>query len=292
MPDPEKNARRLPGLIEALPESLAEALEAESERTGKTPETLALETLQRGLRSGDAPDGERNVYLSAPINALLEGIYRQPSSMAQLKRRGDFGLGTFNDLDGEMTLLDGTVYQMRSDGSVSTPDDETRTPFACVAFFRPDTSEEFNAPKGSFAPREFEELLLRLIPSENMLYCLRVDGEFELVKTRSVPRQEFYRPLVEVTAEQPVFEFENLRGTLVGFYAPPFMQSLLAPGVHLHFLSEDRTKGGHLLSCRPRKVRVGMQHAPRLTLELPMTLDFLTASFTRPVEADLRKAER
>jgi acetolactate decarboxylase len=281
----EKTGRR----VLELPESLSAALEAESRRAGRDPEALALEALRRGL---GLPGAERTVYLSAPVNALLEGIYRQSTSLAELKRQGDFGLGTFNDLDGELTLLDGVVYQIRGDGSVSTPDDQTRTPFACVSFFTPDTTEDFAAPNGSFDAREFEDLLLRLIPSENMLYCLRVDGEFETVKTRSVPRQESYRPLVEVTAEQPVFEFEDLRGTLVGFYAPAFMQSLVVPGVHLHFLSEDRTKGGHLLACRPRQARVGVQHAPRLTLGLPMTLDFLTASFTRPVEADLQKAER
>lgn len=269
-----------------LPAALAAELASASRRTGLSIPALATQGLRRGLASGPQA---RTVFLSAPVNALLEGIYRENTTVAELKQHGDFGLGTFNDLDGEMTMLDGVVYQIRGDGRVYPVADDTATPFACVAFYAPDTVEDIDAP---LSERAFNELLLRLVPSENMLYCLRVDAAFEYVKVRSVPKQENYRPLVEVTAEQPVFEYETLSGTLVGFYVPEFLQSLNVPGIHLHFLSDDKTKGGHLLACRTRTARIGVQHAPRLTLGLPMTLDFLTTAFTRPLAQDLRTAER
>jgi acetolactate decarboxylase len=112
------------------------------------------------------------------------------------------------------------------------------------------------------------------------------------VKVRSVPKQENYRPLVEVAQEQPVFTFTEIEGTLAGFYTPGFLGSVSVPGLHLHFLSKDRHHGGHLLECRPGRVDAGVQMLPTLELSLPMSLDYLTRDFERDTEADLDQAER
>ena len=81
---------------------------------------------------------DSRLYLSAPVNAIVEGIYEEHVPFSEIKRHGDFGLGTFDLLDGEMVMLDGRVWQMRADGSVSEVGDEAQTPFACVTFFRPE----------------------------------------------------------------------------------------------------------------------------------------------------------
>jgi acetolactate decarboxylase len=228
------------------------------------------------------------VYLSAPINALVEGIYVENTTMAELRRHGDFGLGTVNFLDGEMVILDGCVYQIRSDGHVYGVRDDEQSPFACVTFFNPDTVDDLENSDGS---KGFYDLLNNLIPSENMLYAIRIDGTFTHVRTRVVPRSENYTPLVEATKNQPVFDFHDVGGCLAGFYTPRFMESLNAPGYHIHFLSEDRQHGGHLIECVPGKVRIGIQHVPKLDVGLPITLDYLTTDLTRDVGKDLDKAE-
>ena len=228
------------------------------------------------------------LYVSAPVNALVEGLYREDTTIADILARGDFGLGTFNDLDGEMVVLDGQVYQLRSDGIAYAVTSDTRTPFACVTFFRPYSEEEIDQPL------DYPGLLAlfdRLLPSKNMLYALRLQGLFDYVRTRSVPRQDSYRPLVEVAREQPEFEFEHIEGTLVGFWTPNFMQSIAVPGYHLHFLTADKRHGGHLLECRPRHIRISLQHIARLELGLPLTLDYLTADLGRDASQDLREAE-
>jgi acetolactate decarboxylase len=107
-----------------------------------------------------------------------------------------------------------------------------------------------------------------------------------------VPRQHNYRPLVEVAQEQPVYQFEQVEGTLAGFFTPSFMASLNVPGLHLHFLSTDFVHGGHVLECIPRDVRVGIQFISKLELSLPMTLDYLTWDFRRNITQDLNKAEK
>ena len=229
------------------------------------------------------------LYLCSPVNAIVEGLYEQKIAFNELLQHGDFGLGTFDQLDGEMVLLDGEVFQIDSAGAVHRIGREAMTPFACVTFFRA-VSEDDVAESLSWDA--FQLRLDALMPSRNIFYAFRIDGKFDLIRARSVPRTENYRPLVDAAGTQSTFEFRQVRGTLAGFYTPAFMSSLNVPGIHLHFLSEDRTRGGHLLECRPAGVKVGVQFLSRLELSLPMSLDYLTLQFQRDVAADLHKAER
>ncbi len=269
----------------SLPVDVMDGLARVAERTGSTTADLVESAVRRfisGSQEGNA------VYLSAPINALVEGLLVENTTMGEIKEHGDFGLGTFNFLDGEMLLLDGQVYQVRSDGEVYRVADDEKSPFACVTFFRADTLEDVG---GAVKQEDFFAFLDRLIPSPNMLYAIRIDGLFSHVKTRAVPRSENYRPLVEATKEQPVFDFYASRGSIGGFYTPRFMESFHAPGYHLHFLTEDRRHGGHLIACGMTHARIGIQHVPRLDVGLPVTFDYLTADLARDVGKDLDKAE-
>jgi acetolactate decarboxylase len=78
------------------------------------------------------------VYQTSTMAALLDGIYDGDVTIAELLTHGDFGLGTFNHLDGEMVVLDGSCYHLRSDGSATTASPQDKTPFAAVLWFRPD----------------------------------------------------------------------------------------------------------------------------------------------------------
>ncbi len=239
------------------------------------------------------------VYLCAPVNALVEGIYEEHIPLSQVREHGDFGLGTFDDLDGEMVMLDGHVYQIAGDGLVREVLEPATTPFACVTFYAPISHDELTCEPaaarqaGDGLPyADFQDWLLSLLPSPNLFYALRIEGRFAEVHVRSVPKQESYRPLVEVAREQPEFTFRDAEGTLAGFYSPAFLESLNVPGLHLHFLSTDRRSGGHLLSCRPLQVRAGVQFIRTLELALPLSLDYLTWDFQRDTGADLEQAER
>ena len=166
------------------------------------------------------------IYFCSPINALVEGIYEEKISFTDIKKQGDFGLGTFDHLDGEMVMLDGNIYQMTADGKVNKADENTLTPFSCVTFYRPLT-EEFLEESLSY--QAFLAWLENLLPSRNIFYALRIEGYFEHVKVRSVPKSENYKPLVEVAQTQPEFEFSQIRGTLAGFYTPVSYTHLTLP---------------------------------------------------------------
>lgn len=234
-------------------------------------------------------DRNNRLYLCAPINALVEGIYEEKIPLREIKRYGDFGLGTFDDLDGEMVMLDGAVYQIPADGRVERVSDDALTPFAAVTFYEPLSHDASSEPMLYPA---FLDWLGRLLPSPNLFYALRIQGTFSRMKTRSVPKQECYRPLVEVTAHQPVFNLGNISGTLAGFFTPSFMSSVSVPGLHLHFLSDDLVQGGHLLECDTLSIEVGVQILDRLELALPKSLEYLTWDFQRDIRQDLNRAEK
>ncbi len=229
------------------------------------------------------------VFISAPLSALVEGIYRADTTIGHLREKGNLGIGTFNDLDGEMVLLDGKVYCLRPQGEAEVIPDDIRTPFALATQFEGDTHERFEQP---IAEAAFEHAVLDLIPSPNLMYAIRIDGRFSHVRARSVPKQSNYLPLVEIAKLQTVFEFQDVEGTIIGFYTPSFLSGVHMAGLHLHFITADRKRGGHLLGAAPNGVTLALQHAPAIELGLPMTLDFLTMSQTRDVEADLDKVER
>lgn len=229
------------------------------------------------------------LYLCAPVNAIVEGIYEEHIPFSEIKRHGDFGLGTFDMLDGEMVMLDGRIFQMTADGCVQEVGDDMLTPFACVTFFQPERYLELNDEMS------YDDLLNRLqvdLPSPNIFYAFRITGEFAHMKVRSVPKSECYIPLVEIAKEQPIFEFSDIRGTLAGFYTPDFMASVSVPGMHLHFLSDDLAHVGHLLSCRPRRARIEIQPIHTVELALPTTPYYLGWNFRRDVTSDLEKAEK
>lgn len=187
------------------------------------------------------------IYQVATLEALMEGQYDGLTPYARLQRRGDFGLGTFHQLDGEMVAVAGQFYQIRSDGLAYPVKGTTKTPFADVTFF---DAEESAQLMGAHSYQQLSDYLLEKLIDEDRYYALKIEGTFQYLKTRSVPKQvKPYPTLPEVIAEQLVFTYEALEGTMVGFYMPATAQDISTTGFHFHFISQDRTKGGHVLDC-------------------------------------------
>jgi acetolactate decarboxylase len=222
------------------------------------------------------------------IDALLQGIYDGTYPINELPNLGDVGIGTFDALDGEMIMLNDTVFQVVSTGEVKIPESDMLTPFAAVSGWQTDTS--FTIKKGTF--ESLKSNFDSYFPTRNIFYAVKINGLFSHVKTRSVPRQEKpYRPLAEVTAKQPEFEFNNIRGTIVGFYCPPYATGINVTGLHLHFLSSDRKGGGHLLECQLEEGTLELCYLFDFKLILPEGGDFYGGDFTVDRTDDLEKAE-
>ncbi|MFZ4778870.1 MAG: acetolactate decarboxylase [Terrimicrobiaceae bacterium] len=242
--------------------------------------------------AGCAASREAKVTQFSTIDALMAGVYDGDFSCAQVARSGNLGLGTFDKLDGEMVVLDGRVYQVKSDGKVYRPTGALHTPFAAVTRFR---KNQESRTGNILTLAELQKVLDRLCPSQNGIYAIRIDGEFPAVKTRSVTAQKKpYRELVEVTKEQSVFALGPVKGTLVGFRFPAYFKGLNVPGYHLHFLANDRRSGGHVLDLTMAAgATVETSHCTRFDMFLPGSVGaFSRANLTRDRSEEVKKVER
>jgi acetolactate decarboxylase len=245
------------------------------------------------LKEQDLGGDERlhhTLFQTSTVDALLEGKYEGDVSFAELGARGDFGLGTLDALDGEMICLDGSFYQVKADGKAHPVDRKTRTPFAVVTVFEPDVAQTLSTPV------DFEVLcdyLDGVIGGSAVCCAIRVDGRFEYVKTRSVPRQHKpYPPLVEVVANQPTFELRGVSGSLVGFRFPDYAQGLNVSGYHFHFITADRSAGGHVLGCTLARGELYIDREGDLRLELPPDVGLPTLDQSAAKGETLDRIER
>ena len=235
------------------------------------------------------PEREQHtLYQVSTATALVEGIYEGAVQVSTLRNHGDLGLGTFVDLDGEMVIVDGHFFQVRSDGSVREVQDNVLSPFAAVTAFSADEAITLDYCSDlSHLTSQFDALR----SSDNFFFALKVDGAFDYIHTRAMRRTKEGVPLVQAAAVQPEFEFENISGTLVGFWTPEYAKSLNVPGYHLHFVSADRTRGGHVLQCRGKNLRLQIQREGNYHIVLPETKDFMKANLRRDPTAALARAE-
>lgn len=231
-----------------------------------------------------APIKKDTLVQYALLDGLLVGHYEGIETLAEIKKQGDHGIGTFDRLDGEMILYKGKVYQVKADGSVIVPQDTLRTPFAAVSRFDPSIQLEAANVESYDA---LKEKLNPLLENRNIFYAIEVTGDFSYVHTRSVPAQKKpYKPLSEIVRTQPRFERSDIKGTLVGYWCPKFVKGINAPEYHLHFISEDRSFGGHVLDVKIKKGTVMIDPLLTFELHLPTTEAFARESFDK----DMTKA--
>jgi acetolactate decarboxylase len=229
------------------------------------------------------------LFQASTIGALLDGAYDGDVSVAELAEHGDLGLGTLNGLDGEMIALDGAFFRADASGNVSEVDSAALTPFAVLTWFEPTVRVNIDGPLGH---DELLALMDERLPGGTVACAVRIDGSFASVHARSVPRQEApYRPLAEVVQSQTVFDLSDVEGTMVGFRFPDYSEGLEVSGYHLHFISEDRARGGHVLEARPRRAAVQLDVATDLHVELPPGVELESAHASRQVHDALERAE-
>ncbi len=240
------------------------------------------------LGCSHTPENRDVLFQISTIDALLGGAYDGKLTYGELREYGDFGIGTFNGLDGEMIETGGKFYQVRSDGVAYPVADSMKTPFAVVTFFDPDESISLNEEMNY---DQFKRYLDDLLPTQNIFYAIEMKGTFRYVKARSVPKQNRpYPPLVEVTKSQPIFEFHDITGTMVGFRCPDYVKGINASGYHLHFLTEDGKAGGHLLELQTRDVDIDIDYTSQFHMMLPEG-DFAGMDLTKDRQMELEKVE-
>ncbi|KAG8161214.1 hypothetical protein KVR01_009478 [Diaporthe batatas] len=223
---------------------------------------------------------------------LMDGVADKGMPIAEFLRHGDHGLGTFRHMNGEMIVVDGKAYQMLADGSIVDldPNGDAIHPFAQITRFRPEVTAKAVIP----SKEELNGIVTGLVPnSKNHLLAMRLDGVFKSVTVRTAAGQEYpHQRLIEVGKNQVSFTFEDVRGTLIGFRQPHYLQGIGVHGDHLHFITEDRRRGGHVLALQSEgEVEVRAAQMYTMTLELPRGDGDFDGAELRGAHEDLKKVE-
>jgi alpha-acetolactate decarboxylase len=199
---------------------------------------------------------EKNtLYQYSVLSALMSGAASTGIPLCHLSPHGTHGLGTFKSLDGELVMLDGHMYQMKSDGSVA-PDLERDhadwiSPFAMVTNFQPSVTTRISFGSKDDLARKISASLPQ---SQNYFLTFRIDGVFENVGVRTVGGQlDPHEKLLDVGKRQTTHTFREIKGSIVGFRTPEYFQGISVAGDHMHFISADRQFGGHLQACEAKE---------------------------------------
>jgi acetolactate decarboxylase len=274
----------MPSVTADIPASLKIALDNEIARVGADQSAVVTAALSE--------------YLGIPVHtlfqvsisgALVAGVYDKEVSVKSILEHGDFGLGTFANLDGEMVVLDGRVYQVQGTGRVSESAPNAGIPFAVVTRFSPQIETD-TRPIASF--KDLEDCCNRYRSSGNIFYAIRLDGRFNRVRTRAVNSPLPGTRLVDAAKVQSEFSFTDIDGTLVGLWSPGFSSAFSVAGYHFHFISTDRRHGGHLLDVESGRLRLRVEPLTEFHLALPESEAFLKADLSKNTAEELAYAEQ
>ena len=264
-------------------DALWAAIRARAESLGQPIRQVVHDALAEALDVA-----HHSMFQVSTSGALIEGLYQGAMTVGDLRRHGDTGLGTFEDLDGEMILVDGHCYQARGDMSVTEVPDDTLTPFATVVAFSPD---ERVSLRGIASFDDLTSRLDGLRSSDNDFFAWRITGHIDELRVRAACRHASGTPLAEAVTDQAVFEFYDTSATIVGFWSPSFSQAIAIPGYHLHAISDDRTRAGHVFDLRAGEVVAAVHRVSDLHVALPETEAFLRADLGS-AHADMDAIER
>ncbi|GAB7015609.1 acetolactate decarboxylase [Methanogenium cariaci] len=251
---------------------------------------LFPQVICEGKNGEEASDTRDTLYQVSTINALLQSVYDGIVPIGEVRKHGDTAIGTTDGLDGELIGVDGAYYVIRTDGVAYPLADTATTPFVSATFF----DSDITIPADTIANiSRFEDQLEAGLPSANVVYAIRIDGTFDYVETRSVPKQSRpYPKLAEAVKEQTEFEFHNTTGTIVGFWSPEFVSGLNVPGYHIHFITDDRRAGGHVLDFSMTGGEIEVDITPDLYIVLPTEGDFYQVNLTEDLSSALASVEK
>ena len=249
-------------------------------------------TEQQQTAQQDNTANRETIFQVALLQSLTQGYYDGIIKVSELKQHGDTGIGTFEGVNGEMIVLDGTVYQALGDGSVQVADDNETVPFSNVTFFDGDLAATLSPTKDI---NTLKETLTATVNEngKNMFYMVKVTGTFDKMHVRSELKQEKpYRTLDKaLETDQREFEYENIKGTVVALYCPDYMGGLNTPGWHFHFISDDKTKGGHILELSFEAAMAEFDTTPDFDMVLSDNADFQKMELSKDVSDAIKKVE-
>lgn len=232
-----------------------------------------------------------NLFTVGVGAGLIGGLYDGFYPLRSLKQHGNFGLGAPDKLDGELVVFQGKIYQTQHTGKTFVVDDRHLTSFAMVNFFQPD--RKITVPQAMNKEALFH-YLDSLLTNVNGMYALHVSASFSYVKTRAFPpvKANDHTPLASMLSLQRFFEFNNVKGDLIGYRLPSFMDNTNISGYHFHFLSEKKDAGGHIIDLKADNITIEIDQLDSYTVQVPATSEFEHFDFKKNRAEDIKSVER
>ncbi|MDN5396132.1 MAG: acetolactate decarboxylase [Chryseobacterium sp.] len=205
-----------------------------------------------------AQQTEDKIYHYSSMDAMRNGVYTGDVTVKELRQKGDFGLGTYNFLDGELIALDDNIFRIATDGSVEMADEQKKVPFGSFTFFRKDQAFVMEHIS-TFA--DFQQKLLKILPSRNRFYAVKVEASFTSITLGGAIKvdEKDTTGIASFMKTRPLYKKQNIRGTLVGFYNPGYAGGLDLSPFHFHFISDDKKSGGHMVEGNFSNTKITVQ---------------------------------
>ena len=231
------------------------------------------------------------LYQYGIADAFVGGLYKGTLPLKELKLKGNFGLGAPDMLDGELTMLDGRVYQTKATGETLEPDNDFKTSMLFTTFFKADTTFTIENPIGEKA---LWEQISKELKNKNAMYAIKITGNFDHIKTRAFPpvKDEPFPVITSIFNTQKFFEFDNTVGILIGFHLPEYLNGINSKGFHFHFLSTDKKQGGHVLDFTARNLKIEIAELKSFELDIPTDKDFQQFKFETKDNEALKRVEQ
>jgi len=218
-------------------------------------------------------------------SAVLSGVTEGNTSISELKQYGNFGLGTFNNIAGEMIVLDSNVYQIGENGKTILADLKWKTPYAEIIHFSPKLFDHLNTIANY---RTLKKIIYVKLNNKNIPYAIYVKGQFPYLKLRSrSPRSA----LDTKNKIEKTYDLKQINGTLVGYWFPEYLMNLTVPGFHFHFISDDKKQSGHVLDLKIEKANFALKEINKIELQFPQTDIYQKARITAPTLSTYQKIQ-
>lgn len=214
-----------------------------------------------------------HLYTFGHASAFIGGLYDAHITYGQIKPYGNFGLGAPDKLDGEIVVFNNRFYQTQSSGKTFEVNDSAKTPFIIINNFKSDKTIKRTGP---VTKDQLFQLLDSVLVNKNGIYAIHVKAKFATVKTRAFPMitEKPYKPMAQLLSLQQFFNFENIDGDLIGYRLPSYMEGANISGYHFHFLSEDKTKGGHIIDFATKHIIIEIDELDSFSIQPPPTAAF------------------
>ncbi|RVT99847.1 acetolactate decarboxylase [Mucilaginibacter limnophilus] len=256
--------------------------------TSKNLIKFATALLCLAFNNSYAQQKQNNLYSAGHAGAFIGGLYDVYFPYSEVLQHGDFGLGAPELLDGELMIFKGVPYKTQYTGKTTAIKSGT-TPYAIACFFKAGKTIK---PGRTLNKETLFKYIDSVTANTNGLYAIHVSGKFGYIRTRAFPPVEKpYRPLSELLSNQRFFEFREIKGDLIGFRVPDYMEGPFIKGYHFHFLSDAKDAGGHIIDLIANDVTIEINELTGYTMDLPQTESFKNFDFKKDMKEAVKSVE-